>query len=56
MSAVLKDIQPQAIAGGVRLEARGLHKRYGAREVLRNTRLTIEPGQFIAIVGRSGCG
>jgi ABC-type ATPase with predicted acetyltransferase domain len=58
MSAVLKDIQPQAqsqaIAGGVRLEARGLHKRYGAREVLRNTRLTIEPGQFIAIVGRSG--
>jgi sulfonate transport system ATP-binding protein len=67
MSAVLKDIQPQAqlqadsrapqaIAGGVRLEARGLHKRYGAREVLRNTQLTIEPGQFIAIVGRSGCG
>jgi len=60
MSAVLKDIQtrpqPQAIAGGVRLEARNLHKRYGAREVLRNTRLTIEPGQFIAIVGRSGCG
>ena len=60
MSAVLKDIQPQApsqaIPGGVRLEARGLHKRYGARDVLRNTRLTIEPGQFIAIVGRSGCG
>ncbi len=56
MSAVLKDIQPQAIAGGVRLEARGLHKRYGTRDVLRNTKLTIEPGQFIAIVGRSGCG
>jgi ABC-type lipoprotein export system ATPase subunit len=56
MSAVLKDIQSPAIAGGVRLEARGLHKRYGAREVLRNTKLTIEPGQFIAIVGRSGCG
>ena len=24
--------------------------------MLRNTQLTIEPGQFIAIVGRSGCG
>jgi len=43
-------------AGGVRLDVRGLHKRYGAREVLRDTQLSIEPGQFIAIVGRSGCG
>jgi sulfonate transport system ATP-binding protein len=51
MSAILQ----QGFAG-VRLEARGLHKRYGTREVLRNTQLTIEPGQFIAIVGRSGCG
>ncbi len=57
MSAVLEDIpQAPAIAGGVRLEARGLHKRYGAREVLRNTQLAIAPGQFVAIVGRSGCG
>ncbi|SDD39789.1 sulfonate transport system ATP-binding protein [Paracidovorax valerianellae] len=43
-------------AGGVRLHARGLSKRYGQREVLRNTQLEIEPGEFIAIVGRSGCG
>jgi len=41
---------------GVRLQADRLHKRYGAREVLRDTRLEIEPGEFIAIVGRSGCG
>ena len=50
---------PQASAieaGGVRLDIRGLSKRYGAREVLRNAQLTVEPGQFIAIVGRSGCG
>ena len=53
MSAVLSD---PIIAGGVKLEVRSVHKRYGAREVLRNTQLTIEPGQFIAIVGRSGCG
>ncbi|MDR2128274.1 MAG: ATP-binding cassette domain-containing protein [Burkholderiaceae bacterium] len=42
--------------GGVRLEVRDLHKRYGQREVLRNAQLAIEPGEFIAIVGRSGCG
>jgi sulfonate transport system ATP-binding protein len=41
---------------GVRLAARHLHKRYGKRDVLSNTNLVIEPGQFVAIVGRSGCG
>jgi len=46
---------PQA-RRGVQLEARGLSKRYGTRDVLRNTHLKIEPGEFIAIVGRSGCG
>lgn len=48
--------EPSQAAGGVKLEIRGAYKRYGQREVLRNTQLTIEPGQFIAIVGRSGCG
>lgn len=43
-------------AGGVRLQATGLHKRYVQREVLRHAQLTIEPGEFVAIVGRSGCG
>ncbi len=41
---------------GVGLNLKNLGKRYGAREVLRNTQLTVEPGQFVAIVGRSGCG
>jgi len=54
MNAVLQ--QTPADAGGVRLDIRALRKRYGEREVLRNTQLQIEPGQFIAIVGRSGCG
>ncbi|MDA7415914.1 ATP-binding cassette domain-containing protein [Xenophilus arseniciresistens] len=44
------------LAGGVRLEARNLSKRYGEREVLRHTQLAVAPGEFIAIVGRSGCG
>ncbi len=43
-------------SGGVRLDIQSLSKHYGPREVLRNTQLTIEPGQFVAIVGRSGCG
>ena len=53
MSAVMN---APAIPGGVKLEIRRAHKRYGEREVLRDTQLEIEPGQFIAIVGRSGCG
>ena len=41
---------------GVRLEIRGLSKFYGERQVLRQADLVIEPGEFVAIVGRSGCG
>ena len=44
--------QPQ----GVRLEVRGVDKRYSARSVLHKADLVIEPGEFVAIVGRSGCG
>ncbi|MDD0809432.1 ATP-binding cassette domain-containing protein [Curvibacter sp. RS43] len=43
-------------SGGVRLRLQGLSKRYGQRDVLRSTELTIEAGEFVAIVGRSGCG
>ena len=43
-------------AAGVALQLSGVSKRYGARTVLNNTMLHIEPGEFVAIVGRSGCG
>lgn len=43
-------------AGGVRLQVHQLTKKYGTRTVLHEAGLAIEPGQFVAIVGRSGCG
>ena len=43
-------------SGGVRLDIQNLGKTYGQRQVLHDTALTIEPGEFVAIVGRSGCG
>ncbi len=42
--------------GGAAVQALGLSKAYGERQVLQHTELRIEPGEFIAIVGRSGCG
>lgn len=43
-------------SGGVRVQLHKLSKRFGQREVLKRNELTIEPGEFVAIVGRSGCG
>ena len=42
--------------GGAAVDACGLSKRYGARDVLIDVDLRIGPGEFVAIVGRSGCG
>jgi sulfonate transport system ATP-binding protein len=41
---------------GVHLRVEGLHKRYGARGVLRRLSLQLARGEFVAVVGRSGCG
>ena len=38
------------------LRVRGLHKRYGAHEVLRGIELDVMPGDRIAILGASGSG
>ncbi|KAF1046975.1 ATP-binding cassette domain-containing protein [Xylophilus sp.] len=57
MSTVLERPGTSTTArSGVGVAIRHLSKRYGSRDVLRDTDLVIEPGQFVAIVGRSGCG
>lgn len=48
--------QSEATERGVGLAIEGLQKQYGARAILRAVDLTIQPGEFVAIVGRSGCG
>lgn len=47
---------PTPLRKGVRVQLQGLSKSYGPREVLRQNHLVIEPGEFVAVVGRSGCG
>lgn len=41
---------------GKRLTIRGLTKFYGTFEALTDINLTCEPGEFITILGSSGCG
>ena len=41
---------------GTHVRVRQLGKAYGARQVLADIDLDIQPGDFVAIVGRSGCG
>jgi len=41
---------------GVAIELRDLTKAFGRRVVLHGVNLMVEPGQFVVIVGRSGCG
>jgi ABC-type Mn2+/Zn2+ transport system ATPase subunit len=42
--------------GPVRLEARGIVKRYRRRPVLTGVDLTVRAGQIAAVVGANGCG
>lgn len=41
---------------GDQIEIAGLRKSFGARPVLKGLDLNIAPGQFVAVIGRSGCG
>ena len=50
-----RDINPQAVLGA-EIIIEQLHKFYGSVKVLEDLDLHIQPGEFLAIVGRSGCG
>jgi sulfonate transport system ATP-binding protein len=41
---------------GIRVAIKSLFKSYSGRDVLKSVDLTLEPGEFVAVVGRSGCG
>ncbi|GAA6624027.1 ATP-binding cassette domain-containing protein [Scytonema sp. NUACC26] len=41
---------------GMHLRLEGLRKSFGLKTVLQGINLDILPGEFVAIVGRSGCG
>ena len=53
--AAARSVEP-APAAGAAVDARHLSKAYGARQVLVDVDLKIAPGEFVAIVGRSGYG
>ncbi len=42
--------------GVVKLELRNIEKSYGGRRVLKDVNFSVDPHQFICILGHSGCG
>src|SRR5579862_2664985 len=55
IAAVAPRVQPAADhASPVRLQ--GLGKSFGASTVLAGIDLDVAPGEFVAVIGRSGCG
>ena len=48
--------QPVPRPNGMAVQLQQVGKRFGERGVLSDIALRIEPGEFVAIVGRSGCG
>lgn len=58
MTNTIPVVPPTTIepVGGVRVELAAVVKHYGPHRALDAIDLTIEPGEFIALLGPSGCG
>ena len=41
---------------GIPIAVQGLEKSFGTKRVLQGINLHVNPGEFVAIVGKSGCG
>ena len=55
MSAAPSPLPPASTAAS-RLEARGLHKRYGARTVVKDVHLAVAAGEVVGLLGPNGAG
>ena len=42
--------------GGARVRLNGISKRFGATVAVDTVSLTVEPGEFLTLLGPSGCG
>jgi sulfonate transport system ATP-binding protein len=56
MKAIALEDSAAPAAPGVAVEINGLSKAYAGRRVLDSLSLSLQPGEFTAVVGRSGCG
>lgn len=54
--AVADDRKAGSVGSGLPVRLDGVSKRFGERPVLKSLSLSIRASEFVAIVGRSGCG
>jgi NitT/TauT family transport system ATP-binding protein len=56
MTATITTTQQHDAHALGQLDVRGVSKRFGELEVVRDAWLSVAPGEFVSIVGPSGCG